>query len=441
MPFGRLCAPTGSSRFFPKFYIMSVSAYIAKHLNTSGEPAGTRSPAVAVASVGLALSFTVMMLTLAVTSGFKRQITEKISGFESQIRVTAVPSGYDLTTAPIYADNELRSQILEAVEPYADGDNRVEATRVSIITGLLKTSDQFAGLAIKAYAPEARMDFERSILIHGEIPAIDADNEIAISTATASALALNMGDKVNAYFIDDKGIRPRRFKIVGIFQSNFSEFDNMVAYCSQKAIRSIRRSEASQADAIEIRGLKPESISDATLAVQNVLSRSFAAGQSPQLLTASPITIRAAAYYNWLEMLDTNIVVIIVLMGFVSAFMIISCVLILVLKRVRTIGILKSLGATDLQIEKVFLYISCRVIFWGLLAGNIASLALIAAQHYLKLIPLNPENYYLSYVPVHFSLLQWGALNLAAAVLAMAVAMIPTILVKRLNPSTTMRWE
>ena len=419
---------------------MSVSSYIAKHISASGGTSSRQTPAVAVASAGLALSFVVMLLAIAVTDGFKRQISDKISGFESQIRITPFQSSTDTNEAEMIWSDELLNRIRDAVLPYSDNGNP-DVARASIASGLLKTANEFAGLAIKAYGPEASMDFERNMLIEGTMPGPNSQNEIAISIATAKNLNLSVGDKVNAYFIESNGVRPRRFKVSGIFRSDFSEFDNLMAFGSERTIRSLRRASEVQADAVEIRCLDPQQINDAALALQQTLNKAFASGLTPKLLTAIPITVRAATYYNWLDMLDTNITVILTLMGCVSAFMIIACVLILVLKRVRMVGILKAIGATNKQIERIFIYLSLRVIISGLIVGNIVALGLIALQHYLHIVPLNPENYYLSYVPVHLTLTQWIVLNLSAALLAVAVAILPAMLVRRLSASRTMRWE
>ena len=275
------------------------------------------------------------------------------------------------------------------------------------------------------------------------MPGVDSMGEIAVSATTARELGLAVGDKVNAYFIaaGGAGIRPRRFDVVGVFRSDFGEFDNSAAYCSATSVWRLRGLGETQADAIEIRGIDPERIDDATSALQTALNQAFTSGRISDLTVATPVTSAAAGYFNWLDMLDTNIIVILVLMGCVSALMVIACVLILVLRRVRTIGILKALGATDSRIEHVFTLLGGRVVLSGMVIGNAIALAFIWIQGSFRLIPLDPANYYLSYVPVAIGIGQWLAVNMGFALLAMCVALLPATLVRRLSPARTMRWE
>lgn len=419
----------------------SISTFIARRLASSRGMDNRPGPAVAVASGGLALSLAVMLLAVAITTGFKREITDKISGLEAQIRVTSLRGGAD-AGVPVEWSSTFAGIVSDALMPLASG-KEPDIAPVAAVAGILTSPSDFAGLALRASRGGPMTDFERGMLVEGRMPGVDSTGEIAVSATTARELGLAVGDKVNAYFIASggAGIRPRRFEVVGIFRSDFGEFDNSAAYCSAASVWRLRGLGETQADAIEIRGIDPSRIDDATSALQTALNQAFTSGRISDLTVATPVTSAAAGYFNWLDMLDTNIIVILVLMGCVSALMVIACVLILVLRRVRTIGILKALGATDSRIERVFTLLGGRVVLSGMAIGNVIALAFIWIQGSFRLIPLDPANYYLSYVPVAIGIGQWLAVNVGFALLAMCVALLPATLVRRLSPARTMRWE
>lgn len=419
----------------------SLSTFIARRLAASRGKGDRPGPAVAVASGGLALSLAVMLLAVAVTAGFKHEITGKISGLEAQIRITSLRGGAESGTT-VNLTPDVEAAIAGALGPFAKGDGP-EITPLAVVAGLLKTPSDFAGLALRGYGGSPTMDFENAMIKDGRMPSAGSAGEIAISTATASSLGLEVGDKVNAYFIASggRGVRPRRFEVVGTFSSDFGEFDGVAAYCSAATVWRLRGLSETQADAIEIRGIDPGRLAEATSALQTALNSAYTSGRTSVLMVATPVTATAAGYFNWLDMLDTNIVVILVLMGCVSALMVVACVLILVLKRVRTVGILKALGATDSQIERVFVLLGGKVILTGMVIGNAIALLFVWLQGSFRMIPLAPANYYLSYVPVSLGFWQWLAVNAGFAALAMGVALLPATLVRRLSPARTMRWE
>lgn len=432
---------------------MSISTYIAKRLSVSGETGSAYAPAVVVASGGISLALMIMIIAVAVTSGFKSEIISKIEGFGAQIRITAANYGVS-TTSRVALTPEMISEIENDLQPFSR--NKPDVASTSSMAGMLKSDSVFTGIVFKSYNPEAIMAFEHKMLKEGLLPAPDSPNEITISAATASQLKVSLGDKVNAYFISDGGIRQRRFKVAGIYESNFSEFDNSIAYASHQIIKSLNCNNSSDtaispnsssntlityADALEVRGIDRDKIEDATRRLQHTLNTFITSGKTSQLLSATPITATAAGYFNWLDMLDTNIWVILILMGCVSALMVVACVLILVLRRVRTIGILKALGASNLQIEKTFTLLAGKVIAVGVLIGNTFSLGFIFLQKNFHIIPLNPENYYINFVPVDIDFTAWLAINLGFISLAIAVAMLPSMLVRSLSPTKTMRWE
>lgn len=422
----------------------SFSSFFSRHLALRPENGGRRSPAIMVAMGGVALSLAVMMIAIAVTSGFKKEISDKIEGFEAQLRIVPVSGGADIREAgimPVDCSGPLLSVIETALRGYASGKN-LEITPVATCAGLLKTPDNFAGVMFKAYGDGAGMRFEASNLIEGALPA-DSINPrgIMISEATAKALQLEAGSRINAYFFAGNGVRPRRYDVTGIYNSGFGDFDRVVAYMPKTAIDNLLHLDPAQGEAIEVRGLEPTEIIAAASALQGALNGAFATGEIAALYNVVDVYTSGAAYFNWLAMLDTNIVVVLVLMGCVSGFMLVSCLLILILQRVRMIGLLKAMGATDGQIKAVFLRLGLRVVIVGLAIGNALALALLTSEAMWHWMPLDPESYYLNCVPVNLTFTAWAALNVSAALGALLLMLVPATLVSRLQVARTMRWE
>lgn len=422
----------------------SFSSFFSRHLALRSGDGARRSPAIVVAIGGVALSVAVMMIAIAVTSGFKKEIAEKIEGFEAQLRIVPVSGPADSSDAgvvPVDCSGRLLSVIESTLERYADGKH-LEIAPVATCAGLLKTPDNFAGVMFKAYGDGAGMRFEISNLIEGALPA-DSINPrgIMISETTAKALQLEVGSRINAYFFVGNGVRPRRYDVTGIYNSGFGDFDRVVAYMPKTAIDNLLHLDPAQGEAIEVRGLEPTEIVAAASALQGALNGAFSTGEITALYNVADVYTSGAAYFNWLAMLDTNIVVVLVLMGCVSGFMLVSCLLILILQRVRMIGLLKAMGATDGQIKAVFLRLGLRVVIVGLTIGNALALALLASEAMWHWMPLDPESYYLSCVPVNLTVTAWAALNVSAALGALLLMLVPATLVSHLQVAKTMRWE
>lgn len=415
---------------------MRLALWISRHLRLSDGGRGPSRSGVVIAVSGIALAVTVMLLSVAVVVGFKQAITGKVAGFMPSVSV-APEEGYrkdpllsgDSLAAALDAQTRYVRHLMDSLSP---GGAKVSA--VMRRPGILKTDTDFLGVEFTAFSAEHDTLFEASLLTAGRLPR--EANEIALSSLQASKLGLAVGDRVYAYFISDGAVRTRRPTITGIFRSNFGEYDRSLAYMSAELAESLA---GTGTDALEIRGLK-----DANQLAMELQRRLVDAYHSDKTIDAwGVLTIgqQGAAYFNWLELLDTNVVVILILMGFVSGFTLISSLIILILERVRMIGILKSLGATNRQVRDVFLFLGARIVFLGLLIGNAVALALVAAEHAWHFIPLDASAYYLDHVPVALKLWQVAALDAGVVVAAMAVMLLPAMIISRISPSNVMRYE
>ncbi|MDE7473698.1 MAG: hypothetical protein K2M68_08970 [Muribaculaceae bacterium] len=265
--------------------------------------------------------------------------------------------------------------------------------------------------------------------------------DIVVSRTTADALQLSRGDKVNAYFFVDNNLKPRRFTVAGIYNSHFNEFDKLMAYVSMPAVRSIAGLPDGAGNDIEIRGIGRDDVTDARIAMQHVVSDAFYDGTTSCYLAVNDAFEKDPMYFNWLDLLDTNVIVILVLMGCVAAVTLVSCLVIMILERVTLIGTLKSLGATNGIIERMFLYMAQRIVLRGIILGDVIGLLLVWLQWQFALLPLDPEAYYLNAVPVEFNWTGIALLNIGAVVLSLAIMLIPAHMVSRISPARVMRFE
>ena len=396
--------------------------------------------AIIVAVGGVALSFVVMLLAIAVVTGFKAEISRKIMGFDAQIRVMPLASFYGDEDVAIALDGNLRQIIDSGLGDLPEGYK--PETVVSLRqAAMLKTDNDFMGVAFRSFGDGYGWDFERENLVEGSIPNDSLPRGIMISETMGDKLGLRPGDKVDAYFFVGETVRPRKFEITGIYRSDFGEYDNLVAYVAPSMISRMLKLSGHEGEAVEIRGLPADDIIPAAQRLQSVLSAAYAKGDIPQNMAVTSVYSSAAMYFNWLGMLDTNIVVILILMGCVSGLMLVSCVLILILQRVRMVGLLKSLGASNRQVGMIFVRLGVRVTLSGLLIGNAVALAIIGIQWRWHLLPLDPESYYLSFVPVELPFSSWAMLNSATAVMAFVIMLLPAAAVSRLSPVKVMRFE
>ncbi len=419
---------------------MSFSSFISRRLSLRDGGRRFWPPAIIVAVGGVALSFVVMLLAIAVVTGFKAEISRKIMGFDAQIRVMPLASFYGDEDVAIALDGNLRQIIDSGLGDLPEGYK--PETVVSLRqAAMLKTDNDFMGVAFRSFGDGYGWDFERENLVEGSIPNDSLPRGIMISETMGDKLGLRPGDKVDAYFFVGETVRPRKFEITGIYRSNFGEYDNLVAYVAPSMISRMLKLSGHEGEAVEIRGLPADDIIPAAQRLQSVLSAAYAKGDIPQNMAVTSVYSSAAMYFNWLGMLDTNIVVILILMGCVSGLMLVSCVLILILQRVRMVGLLKSLGASNRQVGMIFVRLGVRVTLSGLLIGNAVALAMIGIQWRWHLLPLDPESYYLSFVPVELPFSSWAMLNSATAVMAFVIMLLPAAAVSRLSPVKVMRFE
>lgn len=423
---------------------MNVAFAIARRLSL-GHHSETgmrhRSPAVTIAIVGIALSVAIMMVTLAVVPGFKHQITRKVMGFDAQVTITPVAPVVSVTGDP-GASLSLTPELTSMIDRVLPQGARVEPT--ARIPGILKTDDQFQGLVFKAYGSSLDGSIVAENLVAGTIPDFSSDsvaNQVVISEIVSRALNIGVDDKVYGYFFVGDKLRARRFTVAGIYNSHFNEYDKLLAFMPLSTARTLMSLDPEESTAIEISGLNSNVILDVKESLSEATNRAFAEGTTRQYLQVTDVYEKDPMYFNWLDLLDTNVVVILVLMGCVAGVTLISCLFIMILERVKLIGTLKALGADNPLVARVFLFMAQRVLLRGILVGDAVALFLVWLQWQWHLLPLDPEAYYLNSVPVEFNWVGFAVLNVAAILLALLIMIIPAMTVARIAPAKVMRFE
>ncbi len=392
--------------------------------------------AIRIATAGVALGLAVMIISVCVVKGFQTEIRAKLAGFAAHLEVLDERSFSSPESYPIVTDQTLMSKIKTI-----PGITRVQ--RVSEKMGILKTNDAFQTILLKGVGADFDTTFLRQCVVEGRLPRFAKEggaDEVMISQQVARTLGLKRGDRVYAYFVSD-AIRLRRFTIVGIYATNLSQFDERMIWTDRHTVNKLNDWDQEQSSALEIFLTEPEK-TDVVQADINRLVGGMDDGRGgvygTMSLSENPTT---AAVMQWLSLLDFNVLVILALMLGVAGFTTISGLLILVLERTRTIGILKSLGASNTRIRRVFLTYATLIVAKGLLWGNILGVGIVLLQRYFGWVKLDPATYYVSEVPVEINFWWIVGLNVATLVISVLALIVPSFMISRIQPAKAIRYE
>jgi lipoprotein-releasing system permease protein len=390
-----------------------------------------------IALVSISLSLAVMIISAAIVTGFKDEISNKAIGFGGHIQIVNFDSNNSPETQPV----SINQPFLPSLKKLKFIKNiQVFATKPAII----KTEENIEGVVVKGVGTDYNWDFFRKYLVAGEIPLINDSariNNILISKKTSQLLNFKVGDYVYVYFISNDGLETntRQFKISGIFNTGLEEFDRLFIIADIKHIQRLNDWTLEQVSGFEINIYKFNDIlKDEFLIREQVVN--YQSDQSEVLRTESIIR-KYPQIFDWLSILDMNVWVILILMTLVAGINMISGLLVLILERSSMIGILKSMGSRNQNIRRIFLYLSGLLISRGLLWGNLIGILLIVVQKYFRLMPLDPASYYVTYVPVNFSIAQLLILNLGTMMAVLIMLVIPSTFISRISPEKTIRFD
>lgn len=417
---------------------MKFELFISQRLQLKRDSQSTTSPSVYIAVCGIALALIVMMLSICIVLGFKHQIRDKVMGFSSHITVNPTDSyGDGIDGTLINFTDTLRTVINSA-----GVINKMSLT--FDLPGILKTDTDFKGVVLRGMSTDGNWDFVASNLTEGAIPDYSNDsnkNKVIISRLTASALNVGINDKINAYFFKNNNVKARRFEIAGIYETHFSDYDNIYLFAPISLPQSISDVSSTFGTSINLQIPNITDIETSSYSIQDALTQACYEGHLAKLYTVDNVLRTGMLYFNWLELLDTNVVVILVLMALVSGFTLISCLFILILERVNMIGTMKALGATNAQIGRIFINLAERLVVLGLIIGNIIGIGFLLLQSHFRFLTLDAEAYYLNYVPIEINWWYILLLNFGIIIASYIMLLLPSRLVSRISPATAIQYE
>lgn len=415
---------------------MNTELFIAQRIYKGDKKNEKRvsSPAIKIAIAGIALGLAIMIVAVCIIIGFKKEIREKVIGFGSHIQITSFDNNTSYEHQPIAFSDTLRELLLS---------NPGIAHVQKFITkpGIIKTDEDFLGIVLKGISDDYDWHFFEKNLIEGDIINLNdtsGANQAIISQNIAKKLHLKLGDNFTTYFVQEP-VRARRFIITGIYETNFEDYDKLYVITDAKILSNLNGWDDDMASGIEVL-VKDYSKLDQT--TQDLFFQMTAyKDRFGNVLYTRSIKDINPMIFNWLSLLDMNVWVILVLMILVSGFTMISGLLIIILERTNMIGMLKSMGARDFSIRKVFLYLSAFLIGQGMLWGNIIGLAFCLLQKHFQIIKLNPATYYLSAVPIDLNPWLIVLLNVGTLLVSLLMMIVPSFLVAKITPAKSIRFE
>lgn len=415
---------------------MNLPLFIARRIHFSKENNKKKvsKPAVRIALGGIALGLAVMILSLAIVVGFKNEVGRKVMGFGSHIQITSLTNNRTYDLPPISFSDTLISAI-KAVPNVSY--TQITATKPAII----KTKTDFQGIVLKGVDAHYNWDFFKEYLKEGELPVYNdstASNEVLISKKQADALKLSVGDKFICYFIQDQ-VRLRQFTISGIYSTGLADFDKLFVVTDIQHVRMLNNWDNKTATSIEVFVNDLNYLGDTSYNIFLATANNFTGNYNPYY--TRHIYELQPQIFGWLDLLDLNMVIILILMFSVASFTMISGLFIIILEKTTLIGTLKVLGANNWTIRKIFLYQASFLIGKAMLWGNMIGLGMYFIQKYLKVVKLDPEVYFVDYAPVE--LIPWQAvvLNIGVGVAILCILVIPSYLIAKISPAKSIKFE
>lgn len=410
---------------------MNLNLFLANKIGSKADSTGRLSrTGTTISVVSVALSIAVIIIAVAVSNGFRSEIGNKARGFAGDV-VLAEP-GLDIVSesGPVTAELSYREKLEEL--PFVD-----RVSTVAYKQGILKTGEEIGGVLLKGVDSTYNMKFYEESLREGKLPQFTGksiSNEIIMSGRLADMLQYKVGDKVTAYFVGEQ-VRVRSFTITGIFDAQLEQLDKYLAIGD---IRHISRLNGwgNSVSGYEL-FLKKEAGEDEMAAIENVIYENQTEADTPLL----PTSLQEKYYvlYDWLHLLDLNVFIILALMIAVAGFNMVSGLLIMLFERISQIGLLKSMGMTNRAVAEIFLTKSAVVVLEGMLWGNAIAVVICLVQKYFGVITLNPDNYFVSSVPIEFSPLWILGMNFIAFAAIMLIMLLPCHFISRIDPAATMR--
>ncbi len=405
---------------------MNLSRFISQRIQKT-KSASFTSTVVKVGVASIAIGLAVMIISFAILVGYKQAIKDKLFSLSSHIQVSKITlnQSYEETPMPIKTN---------FYNNYRQNNKIRHVQAVGNKAGMLKSSEELAGIIIKGVGRDYDWEIFSQNLIEGKkINFSDTtfSNEVIISKRIAERLKIKLSDEVLIYFIQTPP-RVRKVKVVGIYETGLEEFDKNFIIGDLALVQKMNEWDSNTCGHYEIFLKNFDDLEETAKVVTNDID---------QDMKATKITEMFPAIFDWLSLLDKNILIVLALILVVACFNMISVLLVMMMERTPMIGMLKALGSDNVQIRKIFVFNGLNIILKGILYGNLIGIGLGLIQYYFRVIPLDPENYYISYVPIEWDWLIVVLLNIATILLIVAVITIPTLIVSKMRVVEALKFK
>ncbi len=375
-----------------------------------------------------------MILAVAILTGFKQQIRDKVAGFASHIQVVNFDSNLSYETVPVSGDQPFISKL-----EHHQGIRNIQVFATK--AGIIKTDQDIQGVVLKGIGSDYDWSFFNSNMVEGETLSVSdtvRTDKVVISRKITDMLGLKLGDSFSMFFVQDPP-RMRRFTISGIYETSLEEFDKTYLFCDIAHIRSLNGWKEGEVSGFEIFITDFDKLAQMTEVVRDAIGYQITEGS--EQLKVTNVRGRYPQIFDWLGFQDTNVIIILALMILVAGFNMISGLLILILEKTNMIGVLKAMGAGNKLIRNIFLYQAAWLIGKGLLWGNVIGISLALLQLKREIITLNPATYYLSSVPINLDLIHIILLNAGTMLIIILMLLIPSQLIARITPVRAIRYD
>ncbi|MEI6275858.1 MAG: FtsX-like permease family protein [Prolixibacteraceae bacterium] len=392
---------------------------------------------ISFALFGIAFGVMIMILSVAIVTGFKKEIRDKVIGFGSHIQIVNFDSNSSFETIPVNQN-----------QPWLEKLNTLEGVKhVGVFAtkpGIIKTDEEMMGMVLKGVGPDFDWQFFRDNLVSGSIFQTQdtaETNHVLISRQVASLMKLKTGDPMYCYFLNNEETnqRVRKFFVSGIYQSSLEEFDRLFVLADIRQVRKLNSWKPEEVSGFEVSIDHFDQLDEMTKKVKELTLHY--SEQDSTLLRPVSITSKYPQIFDWLNLLDMNVWIILTLIILVAGFNMVSGLLILILERTSMIGTLKAVGSSNYSIRKIFLYLSFFLIGRGMLWGNIAGIGFCLLQSYFHIFKLDAASYYLEYVPVNLQMSHLLLLNAGTLVITLLMLIIPSWYVSRISPDRAIRFD
>lgn len=411
---------------------MNFEYFIAKRIiDSKAYKSSISAPIIKIGITAIAIGIIVMMIAIAVGIGLQQKIREKIVAFNGHITI----SNFDKNNSQESVNPISKKQDFYPVFKDVEGIKHIQG--VASKAGIIRLENDFEPVFLKGVGNDYNWTYLEEYIIEGRLPNYSKkrNEEVLISQYLANRLAFKLGSKFNTYFVKDDIYKPPniiQYEVVGIYNSGFKEFDE------QYVIGDLRH-------IVRINKWPKESVGNFEVFIDNyndLEKKSIEVYQNiPSILNTETVTRKYAIIFEWMNIFDNNIYAIIVIMIFIAGINMITALLVLILERTQMIGILKALGSSSLSIRKVFLYNATYLVIIGLFWGNLIGLGLLLIQKYFNIIPLNPEDYHVTSVPVYLSVFYIIALNIGTFILCLLMLLIPSYIITRISPVKAIKFD